>query len=71
MANQGADFHELQAKLPAFIEKYEGKALRSTNSWEEFYLRPLHNIHLHSDLKGVAKSACGSHGFYGFRNLLT
>lgn len=50
LLNQGTDFHEFQAKLPAFIEKYEGKALRSTNSWEELYLQPLKDIHLHSDL---------------------
>lgn len=52
LLSEGADFHELQAKLPAFIEKYEGKALRSTNSWEELYLQPLQDIHLHSDLSG-------------------
>ncbi|PZR07747.1 MAG: ABC transporter permease [Flavobacterium psychrophilum] len=52
LLNQGADFHNLQAKLPAFIEKYEGKSLRSTNSWEELYLQPLKDIHLNSDLSG-------------------
>ena len=52
LLNQGADFHELQAKLPAFIEKYEGDALRSTNSWEELTLQPLTDIHLHSNVGG-------------------
>jgi len=52
LLKQGADFHKFQAKLPAFIEKYEGKALRSTNSWEELSLQPLQDIHLHSDLSG-------------------
>jgi putative ABC transport system permease protein len=52
LLNQRANFHDLQAKLPAFIEKYEGKALRSTNSWEELTLQPLRDIHLHSDLSG-------------------
>ncbi|HMJ71089.1 MAG TPA: ABC transporter permease [Cyclobacteriaceae bacterium] len=52
LLNQGADFHDLQAKLPAFIEKYEGKALRSTNSFEELTLQPLRDIHLYSDLGG-------------------
>jgi len=50
LLNQGADFHKLQAKLPAFIEKYEGDALRSTASWEELTLQPLVDIHLHSNL---------------------
>lgn len=52
LLNKDADFHELQAKLPDFIEKYEGDALRSTNSWEELTLQPLLDIHLNSDLVG-------------------
>jgi putative ABC transport system permease protein len=50
LLKEGADFRQFQAKLPAFIEKYEGKALRNANSWEELYLQPLKDIHLHSDL---------------------
>jgi putative ABC transport system permease protein len=60
LLNEGSDFHELQAKLPAFIEKYEGKALRSTNSWEELTLQPLQDIHLHSNLSGELE-ANGNH----------
>ena len=52
MLHDGTNFHELQAKLPAFIEKYEGDALRSTNSREELTLQPLKDIHLYSDLGG-------------------
>lgn len=52
LLNEGADFRDLQAKLPAFIEKYEGDALRSTNSAEELTLQPIRDIHLHSDLGG-------------------
>jgi putative ABC transport system permease protein len=52
LLHEGADFHELQAKLPMFIEKYEGDALRSTNSREELTLQPLKDIHLYSDLGG-------------------
>ncbi len=52
LLNAGADVRDLQAKLPAFIEKYEGDALRSTNSWEELTLQPLRDIHLYSDLGG-------------------
>ena len=52
LLHEGADFHELQAKLPAFIEKYEGDAMRSTNSREELTLQPLKDIHLYSDLSG-------------------
>jgi putative ABC transport system permease protein len=50
LLNKRSDFNELQAKLPGFIEKYEGKALRSTNSFEELTLQPVKDIHLHSDL---------------------
>jgi putative ABC transport system permease protein len=52
LLHEGADFNEFQTKLPEFIEKYEGDAMRSTNSREELTLQPLKNIHLYSDLGG-------------------
>ncbi|HZY81342.1 MAG TPA: ABC transporter permease [Cyclobacteriaceae bacterium] len=52
LLHEGVDYHTLQAKLPAFIEKYEGDAMRSTNSREELTLQPLKDIHLYSDLGG-------------------
>jgi putative ABC transport system permease protein len=52
LLHEGANVQEFQAKLPAFIEKYEGDAMRSTNSREELTLQPLKDIHLYSDLGG-------------------
>jgi putative ABC transport system permease protein len=42
----------LEAKFPVIIDKYMGKTLASTGSKERFFLQPLTQIHLHSNLIG-------------------
>lgn len=44
---------QLEAKLPALIEKYMGSA---TNERAEFWLQPLRDIHLHSHLGNEAEA---------------
>ncbi len=62
---QGADAKQLESKFPAFIEKYVGPQLAAAfesdytmdkfksqgNAWT-YWLTPLRDIHLHSDLQG-------------------
>ncbi|WP_276371795.1 ABC transporter permease [Chryseolinea sp. H1M3-3] len=65
LLREGADPHLLEAKFPTFIEKYVGPQLADAlqgdftmdkfksqgNSWS-YWLTPLRDIHLHSDLEG-------------------
>ena len=55
---EGADYKALESKFPAFIRKYIGEDkpeydqwLAAGNSWE-YFLQPLEEIHLTSDLNG-------------------
>jgi len=55
---EGTDYKALESKFPAFIRKYIGEDkpewdqwLASGNSWE-YFLQPLKDIHLTSDLDG-------------------
>ncbi|HEY5745863.1 MAG TPA: ABC transporter permease [Chryseolinea sp.] len=64
LLREGADPHQLEAKFPAFIEKYVAPQLADVlqgdfsmekfrsqgNSWS-YWLTPLRDIHLHSDLE--------------------
>lgn len=52
LIRDGSDFHELQAKLPAFVRKYQGEEMSNTDSQEVLSLQPLRDIHLHSELGG-------------------
>lgn len=45
-----ADAAALQAKLPAFIERYKGEELQASGAREEFLLQPLTAIHFEPDL---------------------
>jgi putative ABC transport system permease protein len=47
--NSSTGATELQAKLPAFVEKKMGNTLREWNEWMEFTLQPLSSIHLYSN----------------------
>jgi putative ABC transport system permease protein len=40
----------LEAKFPAFIEKYAGKDLRQSGFWRKDFLLPVADIHLHADM---------------------
>lgn len=44
----GADAKKIEAQLPAFVDKYEGKDLRAYGFYKAQYLVPLKDIHLHS-----------------------
>ncbi len=55
---EGTDYKALESKFPAFIKKYIGEDkpewdqwLAAGNSWE-YFLQPLEDIHLTSDLDG-------------------
>ncbi|AYB33521.1 ABC transporter permease [Chryseolinea soli] len=65
LLREGADPHQLESKFPAFIEKYVAPQLADAlqgdftmdkfksqgNSWS-YWLTPVRDIHLHSDLEG-------------------
>ncbi|MBK7871963.1 MAG: ABC transporter permease [Saprospiraceae bacterium] len=44
----GADVNKLQAKMPAFAERYKGEDMKETNYTMQFDLQPLKDIHLKS-----------------------
>ncbi|GAB3918136.1 ABC transporter permease [Larkinella terrae] len=46
----GTDVARLEAKFPAFIEKYLGKTMRELNFRSAFHLQPVTSIHLNSNL---------------------
>lgn len=46
----GTDAGKLEAKFPAFIEKYAGKDLREAGFWRKDFLLPVSDIHLHADM---------------------
>ncbi len=48
LLQENADYQELQAKLPAFLEKHIGEEAREFKP----FLQPLTGIHLHSNLGG-------------------
>jgi len=47
-----ADPAALEAKFPALVEQYMGKDLKALGGTIRFYLQPLRDIHLHSNLEG-------------------
>ncbi|MDE3212777.1 MAG: ABC transporter permease, partial [Bacteroidota bacterium] len=47
----GADPQKLQAKFPAFIQKYAGKDLKAFGFYKKQFLVPLTKIHLDADVK--------------------
>src|SRR5256885_659160 len=48
----GSDPQKLQSKLPAFIEKYAGKDLRSAGFFKKQFLINIRDIHFTSFVKG-------------------
>lgn len=44
----GTDVNKLQAKMPAFAERYKGEDMKATNYTMQFVLQPLKDIHLKS-----------------------
>ena len=57
MLHKNVDYKEVEAKLPAFVDKYlyggtySERTAGGGNKWE-LYLQPLLSIHLNSDLRG-------------------
>jgi putative ABC transport system permease protein len=50
LLSPGVKPEEVEAKIPAIIEKYRGAALQADNAKEELFLQPLKKIHLYSEL---------------------
>ena len=51
LLREGSDPDELEAKLPAFVEKYVGDQYNGESSSLTFRLQPVTDIHLHSHLE--------------------
>ncbi len=47
----GSDMKRLQAKFPAFIEKYAGKDLRANGFYKKQFLTNVKKVHLYADTK--------------------
>jgi putative ABC transport system permease protein len=45
------DYHELEKKFPAFIDKHLGEELKAVGGEMKYFLQPLTSIHLHSNLQ--------------------
>lgn len=54
--NDNANVTELEAKLPAYVEKREGEELKRFNAAMTFHFMPITNIHLDSDYIGEFKA---------------
>lgn len=50
--HENAEAKELEAKLPAYVQKREGEGLKHNNAGMVFNLQPLSDIHLDSDFIG-------------------
>ena len=57
LVKKGTDAKRLEAKFPAFVDKYIGKDLKAMGFYKKQFLIPVKDIHLHSDL---SKTASGS-----------
>lgn len=50
LLRDGADRAELESKFPAFLEKRLADEKKESGLWYDFYLQPITDIHLHSNL---------------------
>lgn len=46
----GADWKKLEAKLPAFVDKYIGNGLKAAGFFKKQFLLPVKDIHLHANM---------------------
>lgn len=53
----GADAKKLEAKFPAFVDKYIGKDLKAYGFYKKQFLVPVKDIHLYSGLRNTASGA--------------
>lgn len=56
LLNDHVNVKDLEAKLPAYVEKEEGEGLKRFNASMVFHLMPVTNIHLDSDFIGEFKT---------------
>lgn len=56
LLNDQANVKELEAKLPAYVEKREGEELKRFNASMTFHFMPITDIHLDSDFIGEFKA---------------
>lgn len=52
LLDKNSDIKQFEQKLPAFVEKHFGEALKQSGGKLELFLQPLTDIHLHSKLDG-------------------
>jgi putative ABC transport system permease protein len=57
----GADAQKLEARFPAFIDKYAGKDLRQAGFGRKDFLLPVKDIHLHADMMEMTPSVSVSY----------
>ncbi len=50
LLREGQDRKNLESKFPAFLEKVLAEAKKESGLWYDFYLQPIQDIHLKSDL---------------------
>lgn len=51
---EGADYRELNEKLPDMVDKYMGESLKNAGVDVEYFLTPITDIHLHSNKRHEA-----------------
>jgi putative ABC transport system permease protein len=52
LLQEGADHKEIEKKIPAVVEEKLGVLIKAAGATIEFYIQPLTDIHLHSNLEG-------------------
>jgi putative ABC transport system permease protein len=57
------DEKKLEAKFPAFVDKYAGKDLKEAGFYRELFLLPVKDIHLHADMMEMTPSGSVSYLF--------
>lgn len=62
----GADPKEVEKKLPAFIEKYQGKDLAQSNSKQVLTFQPIRDIHLTPGFNNESSSTMSVNTIYFF-----
>jgi putative ABC transport system permease protein len=54
LLDEGADYRQINEKLPAMVDKYMGESLKNAGVDVEYFLTPITEIHLHSDKRHEA-----------------
>jgi putative ABC transport system permease protein len=57
----GADARKLEAKFPAFTEKYAGKDLKQAGFYRKEFLLPVEDIHLHAAMMEMTPSGSATY----------